>query len=392
MTGLTPQQWTWVDFPDAHCRNGDPTGIGVNVNPSSTNLMIFLEGGGACYNQITCATNASCFPKSGSPSCALLGSFDSFTTSRGASGVFNRADTQNPVADWNMIYVPFCTGDVHGGANPSGQVPGVSGTQEFVGYTNITKYLARIVPTFPNVTHVLLTGISAGGFGASINYLQVAAAFGSVPVDMLDDSGPLMEDPYASKCLQSEWATLWGLDKTALAACGSACPDPTNYNIDGARFVAQKFPDRHFGLIDSVDDGVITLFFGYGANNCSSIIPTALTPAQYLAGLEDMKAKLQFPNFGSFIFPGTDHTTLESSTFDTRVAGGASASPDAGTDGGGGSVDGGTAEGGTDASASDAGASDAGASSASASDGGGQVKLTDWMRQFLQGQVSNVGP
>ncbi len=53
------------------------------------------------------------------------------------------------------------------------------------------------------MTKVLLTGISAGGFGAAANYPQVARAFAPVPVYDLDDSGPPgAEDPYLPKCLQ----------------------------------------------------------------------------------------------------------------------------------------------------------------------------------------------
>ena len=49
--------WTWVDFPGAKCRDGSDTGIGVNFNAASDKVMIYMEGGGACYNAITCGTN-----------------------------------------------------------------------------------------------------------------------------------------------------------------------------------------------------------------------------------------------------------------------------------------------------------------------------------------------
>jgi hypothetical protein len=62
--------------------------------------------------------------------------------------------------------------------------------QKFVGYAVISLYLQRLVETFSGVTQVLLTGMSAGGFGAAANYLQVARSFGSVHVYLLDDSGP----------------------------------------------------------------------------------------------------------------------------------------------------------------------------------------------------------
>jgi hypothetical protein len=93
-----------------------------------------------------------------------------------------------------------------------------------------------------------------------------------------------------------------------------------------------------------------------------------------------MKSKLNFPNFGSYIFPGTTHTTLESTELDTRTTGGTGVvSPDAGA-GDGGGADGG-----------DAGDAGQASAEAGAADAGPPVLLTDWMRQFLQGQVTNAG-
>ncbi len=49
-------KWTWVDFPDSACDDGTPTGIGVNPGTSS-NLIVFLNGGGACWNAQDCLVN-----------------------------------------------------------------------------------------------------------------------------------------------------------------------------------------------------------------------------------------------------------------------------------------------------------------------------------------------
>ncbi|HEX7477392.1 MAG TPA: pectin acetylesterase-family hydrolase [Polyangiales bacterium] len=369
ITGLAPRTWTWVPFPDAHCRDGSSTGLGISVSPKSTKLMIYLEGGGACFNSTTCKITPSCFSESGSCSTGTFNSWKAGTASRlpssALTGIFDRTNAQNPVGDWNMVYVPFCTGDVFAGTNPSVQVPGVPGTQEFVGYANISLYLARLVPTFRNMSQVLLTGSAAGGIGAEVNYLQVAAAFGSVPVQMLDDSGPLMEDPYVPRCLQAQWSQLWGIDKVMLPACGADCPDKTNYYIDAQKHLAKRFSTRQFGLIDAIHDGIITQFYGFGANNCAPAVFPSSVPAQtYLQGLQDIRTKLAgSSNFGSFLFNGTDHPTLSTAKFYTLTAGG-STSADGGTPGG-----------------------DAGAAA-----GGGGVLLTDWIKQFLAGTVTNVGP
>jgi hypothetical protein len=244
----------------------------------------------------------------------------------GSDGLFNRSDAANPVKDWNYVYVPFCTGDVHAGNHPDQQVPGVTGTQQFVGYVNMTRFLARLAPTFKTATKVLLTGISAGGFGAAANYPQTARAFPNIPVYDLDDSGPPMADPYAAKCLQTEWANIWGFDKTVFADCGADCPDHTEYTIDATIHTARLFPHIPFGLVEDTADSVITLFYGFGANNCAStFIPTALSATQFTAGLMDSRAKLAaagVTNVGGFIFPGMTHTSLGgSSTYDSVSAG-----------------------------------------------------------------------
>ena len=33
------------------------------------------------------------------------------------SGIFDLADPRNAVRDWSMVFVPYCTGDVHSGSN-----------------------------------------------------------------------------------------------------------------------------------------------------------------------------------------------------------------------------------------------------------------------------------
>jgi Pectinacetylesterase len=336
ITGTTPETWTWVPFSDSKCRDGSPTGIAVNLNPASTKVMIYMEGGGACFNQITCGANMSTFGRT---------EFDTWSK-RTLAGVMSRTDAANPVKDWNIVYVPYCTGDVHSGNNPAGQVPGVTGAQAFVGYANVGLYLKRLVPTFTSATQVLLTGVSAGGFGAAANYDQVAKAFGSVPVDMLDDSGPLMEDPYVASCLQQSFLTMWGLDKTIAAACGASCSldggsDSSSFMLAYLKHIATTYPQRKFGLMDSLDDGTITNFWGFGAANCTSFVQE--TADVFTAGLNDIRTQMAAQgNFGAFYFPGTAHTTLGSSSFDTRVA--------------------------------------------------GTTKLSDWVTAFVGGAVTNAGP
>jgi hypothetical protein len=50
----------------------------------------------------------------------------------------------------------------------------------------MAAYLKRIVPTFPDPSRVILSGSSAGGYGALANWWQTQQAFGDVRVDLID--------------------------------------------------------------------------------------------------------------------------------------------------------------------------------------------------------------
>ena len=355
--GVKPNTWTWIDVPGAKCRDGSSTGIGVNLNPASTKTVIFLEGGGACFNAATCGQNPSKFSGADFTSYVAMGgpAGSSGGKSGTAFGILARADTKNPVKDWNMIYVPYCTGDIHGGNNPAGTVSGVAGTQLFVGRNNVKLALEQTKALVPATDKVLLTGASGGGFGALTAYDQVATFWEKIPVTMIDDSGPPMADPYLPSCMQTLVATLWGLDKTVLADCGVDCQsggtiDTAHWGITAVKHLAKKYPDRVLGLVESTGDLTISSFFGFGASNCTAFQPV-LEP-DFTSGLLDIRAQLAFDkNFGTFYFGGADHQahTSYENALDTRM-------------------------------------------STNAMDGGAPVSLADWTAQMVNGTVTNVGP
>lgn len=305
------KMWTWVQFDNTKCRNGTPAGIGVNMNAASKNLMIYLEGGGACFDAQTCGANPD-----------AVGS-----RNPAATGVFNRAQAANPVKDWNYVYVPYCTGDVHMGAKDDGSVEGVTGTQHFVGRLNMTAFLHRIVPTFASAEKVLLTGVSAGGFGASANAAFVQYAFGSTPITVIDDSGPTLSNEYLPKCLTQKYATTWGLEKSILDDCGSACMASADYSVQFLEYTAKRATGRFNGLIESDQDSIIRGFFGIGTNNgqddCQgALLITSMAADDFLAGLMDYRNRVKaYPGFSTFYPSSTQHTWLGGDGFYTAKAG-----------------------------------------------------------------------
>ncbi len=302
-------EWTWVPVDGANCRDGSQAGIVVNPNSASSNLMIFLEGGGACFNSVTCVQNPAHFDDT---------RLDNFVRGLSSSGILNRENAENPVADWNFVFVPYCTGDVFAGREPNGKI--FEDDQLFVGYSNFELFLKRIVPTFPELDRVLLTGVSAGGFGAAVNYHQTAQYFAPTPVSLLDDSGPAMRGKYLRPCLQELWKDLWKLDETVLAACGDNCPDDTDFLMDYFRWMSDEYPDQQLAIIESMEDGVISMFFGFGKDDCARFVP--LTGEEFSTALTESRIEMkELPNLSTFFFPGSAHTSLMSRAFYTRTPG-----------------------------------------------------------------------
>jgi hypothetical protein len=179
-------QWTWVPFDNAFCADGSPTGIGVNLSATpGARPLIYLEGGGACWNEITCYTlmTAAYFTTGyGASDFASESSDTTYLALPG--GFFDRTAAANPFKDYSYIYVPYCTGDVFAGNNV---VQYGSNMAHYVGFANVTAFLDRIVPTFPSADRVILAGSSAGGLGAAYNWWQTQQAFGNIRVDLIDD-------------------------------------------------------------------------------------------------------------------------------------------------------------------------------------------------------------
>ncbi|MDI1450888.1 pectin acetylesterase-family hydrolase [Polyangium sp. 6x1] len=313
-----PGEWSWIPVDGAKCRDGSPTGFGVRPQAGSDKLVIYLEGGGACFNGTTCGINPGSFGAV---------AFAGWSGTVGKGGIFDTGNDENPVKDWNMVYVPYCSGDIHAGSADNVDIPGALSPkdQDFVGYDNISLYLQRIIPTFPGLSKVLLTGISAGGFGAAYNYDRVAQAFCPTPVVLIDDSGPPMSDSYIAPCLQDRWRSLWNLKETLPADCADCTGADGGGIVHYVDYIGAKYPTGRLGLISSTHDSVITLFFGYGKSDCQNIdgVATAVSGDVYAQGLDELRQKHMngSGNWATYYIDGTMHTHLLTGLYATSVNG-----------------------------------------------------------------------
>lgn len=280
--------WQWMGLPGSQCANGSATGIGVSVVPNSNLLMIFLQGGGRCDSADSCsagaatATNLQGFN---------IGDFNNAIAAQ--TGIFNRSDTTNPLAQASMVFVPYCTGDDHSGDNKASY-----GTQHR-GYVNMGLALQIVVPMFPNLTQVLLTGSSAGGSGAFWNYYRTQQAFGSkIQVTLLDDAGPFIGQPVVEFTDAS--VTEWGLAKTVPQGCTHCLPGNAPAGVQNFYpFFVSAMPNHRGALLTSNEDAHVS-----ARDNLSG--------PQFADALNDLADAVSTsdPAFKFFYVPSTQHTWL----------------------------------------------------------------------------------
>lgn len=280
---VVEREWTWLPVEGNTCMDGSATGIGLNLDFASDKLVVFLEGGGACFNGISCNDVAH----QGGFGAGELADFAAYAES---GGLLDRDDPANPVAGWSYVFIPYCTGDIHAGANPDG----VGGRNQ-VGYGNVTRAVQLVADRMgSSLGQVLLTGQSAGGFGAAYNYDQVATIFGEVPVDLLDDSGPPLSNMYLTPCFQDMVRTAWNLDATLPADCEDCVDADGGGLIHLVDFVSAKYPDRRFGVVSSLADNVIRLFYGFGYPDCDNpMVP--MEGEVFAAGVAELRDDILAP-------------------------------------------------------------------------------------------------
>lgn len=246
--------WTFVDIAGSACDDGTPTGIAINPSPNAgAGLLIYFVGGGACWDYLTCAVlNASTHGPYGRAQ---------FEAQRGALGgtILDRSVAGSPFVDYHLVVVPYCTGDLHAGDNVATyQSNGTTRVIHHKGHANVRAFLPRLLATWPRPPKLVLTGSSAGGYGASLNYDLFRSSYLAAKGYLIDDSGPLLVGDATPRTLRDAWFTQWRLDSTVSADC-AACRNDLS---QGLVTLQSKYPSDRMSLLSYTQDRVIRAYLG----------------------------------------------------------------------------------------------------------------------------------
>ena len=339
LPNMTPGAWTFFAPDGALSRDGSPAGFYYKFSKTGNkNLLIYLAGGGVCADGFFCNMNPPNKSSSltaenvGAGILNLLGPDPEPQDPNGErwqSGIF-KDDPRNPAKDWNMVFVPYVTGDVFFGSKPNGTVPDVEGTFQFVGKSNMMKFISRIVPSFADAETVVLAGSSAGGIGALLNAPFLGDAYIDVGkgarVLVLDDAGPFFDDAHLEVCIQKRYRELYGLNDSLPMDCtGCRNPDGGGLVKGYLAYLADRYPEGVLGgFVDSDQDEIMKFFFSEGLENCAYIENPVLGllayPAdRYPQALTQLLTELAPPaRMGTYVWSGDLHQNLFQTATDDR--------------------------------------------------------------------------
>ena len=177
VTELENGETTYTFAPDDDgpvCIYGDPYRVSVRDAPSN-DLLIYLQGGGACWSDI-CSAKATA-------------GFGIMTI-----GWTDGDPEQNPLGNFDVVFANYCDGSVFSGDNVI-HAPDGSIERRHRGLANLTAALEVARERFPEPDRIVLAGSSAGGYGTILGTAVVRLAYPTTRLFVINDAGLGLTNP-----------------------------------------------------------------------------------------------------------------------------------------------------------------------------------------------------
>lgn len=337
-------QWLKFEPEGAVCANGSQYKYFINFSETSDNVVIFFEGGGACWNYEDCANgrpfNTDCIKEPGSecirddypavylhlaelePLSALtepLGVVNGDVPVELAYPMLSSNPAISPMADWNKVFVTYCTGDTYLGnvvqtyTDPEGVGPDI----EFhhMGHQNTLRVIEDLNRKFQNVPRMMVSGCSAGGVGSLNNYAFLRDGMeGAQSAYLISDSGPVIPsmlldgEPSHSTALYERIRTAWGVDATIEALPGGSAERILADFGQVNTVLAEMFPNDRLSMSMFERDYNVTVnsyedFFPIFAQPESSVNTAAGRTEIYRLATDDLAAlRAQLDEIDNFAY------------------------------------------------------------------------------------------
>jgi hypothetical protein len=302
MAGSPPPAGEWLEIlpgGETKCSRGTPYRFFVRGGRSDR-ILIDFEGGGACWNASTCSVRGSLFREAA----RTLAEFVADIGSGKLGGIYD-ATPGLPFADWTLVHIPYCTGDIHWGDARRDYGNGVA--IEHRGYSNAASALDWIYAHYPQPQNIFVTGCSAGAYGAALHSAYIARHYVDAKLSVLADSGAgIITSTFLNDSLPN-----WNAEKALPKFLGGLDRPLSELSLpDVYAALSAAFPRHRFAQTAAQYDADQTFFYVAMGG------APADWPRLFRASLNAIAATA--PNFRAYVSPGSMHCAIPYSFFYTR--------------------------------------------------------------------------
>lgn len=286
-SGREPRITEWKQVHpggDTGCAFGTPFSFFFREGTDQSTLLIYFEGGGACWEWVSCS-----------------GMFDTSVSNSelaGFRGIFDFTNPANPFARHSVVFIPYCTGDVHiGDTIRHYGAPATTRPVAHNGYRNVEAVLHWVRKTIErSPAHITVAGTSAGAYGALFYAPRVAELFPAAAVQLIGDSGVPLLNNYPA--VLKSWGTV-GVVRRIRRIDGSITD--RELTLERAHeYFASRRPKALLAQITSDRDAIQSAFYLISGS------PQAREATYAL--LDSLEASI--PAYRSFVIAGSDHGLL----------------------------------------------------------------------------------
>lgn len=258
-------------------RGGDPRKI-----------VIDFRGGGACWDELTCG-----FAQGGALFSLEAGTLDQLLASIEPGEL---ASDESPFGDWTYVHLPYCTGDIHWGNNVA-----TYGLNELhhKGFVNASTALAWVYEHYESPETILVTGCSAGAYGAAAHSAYIRDHYEDADVSVLADSGAgIITESFLEESLPN-----WDAQRNLPPFVPGLDGPLTELSMPDVYIaIAETFPDMAMAQTGTAfDDDQIFFYTAMGGD-------AADWPVLYRDSLQTIDAAV--PNFRYYVPPGSMHCAI----------------------------------------------------------------------------------
>jgi hypothetical protein len=293
--------WTKIE-PDGDtiCAKGTP--YAYFVHPGTVNrLAVFFDGGDICWSDVSCAYLNTW----------LITVDDSDNPEHRTTGIFDLDNPDNPFKDWFLVFIPYCTADLHWGNSTWTYHWGDTDTViHHKGFVNVTAVLDWIKDNFEKPEKIFVWGASAGSGGSIMHAAYIHELYPDVPLCELSDSGAgvIPEDFF-----QSGFPN-WGARENLLNWIPALQVPLTELTMAKLYIaLANYYPNARWSQYNSAHDEIQALVYAStgGTGDWGQLM---------LASIREIQDNA--PNFHSYIAPGKMHSITANNIFYTREVNG----------------------------------------------------------------------